>query len=155
MWRHEKMRRCWQYGYMDTASYVRHGVTGRFAPFWKAEPLILTFCFFVFLHAARYAPFSLAPAPTTRPEAKLSPVVVAMGRLSVNLGDRPNCDGSRSKAPRSSYFSPQIPLSLRRVDDDSTTLIDCLVRMDFGAATPFLFPRYSLLVPKYKWRPSW
>ena len=96
--------------YMGTASCV---VTKQiFVPFWKPKPLILQYKSLIFPHEARYAPSLFAPHPPRGPRPSCrqssSPWVVVYLSISVTG----NCDGSLSKAPRSSYFSPQTPTLL-------------------------------------------
>lgn len=93
--------------------------------FWKQVSFRTVSYHLPLRHGTR--PPSLAPAPTTSPEANSSSPWVVY--LSISMTG--NGDESLSKAPRRSYFSPHGLFSLQ--------LYYCSVRMKFGAATPFLF----------------
>jgi hypothetical protein len=114
MWRHGK----WggvgsQYGYMGTAPYV------------VTKPLILQPLIFPPCGTVR-APLSCA---RTHHEAR-GQVVVAMGRLSVYLQRQATLMDHYQRRCGVPNFLPHTPLPSNY----------CLVRLDFGAATPSLFP---------------
>lgn len=86
-----------------------------------SKPLILLSL--IFLHAGTVRAPSLAPASTSRPEAKLSPVVVTKCRLSVRISVTGNRDCIIIKDQR----HRGVPIFLHRSpspsDDDSTVLL--------------------------------
>jgi hypothetical protein len=105
-----------------------------------SKPLILLSL--IFLHAGTVRAPSLAPASTSRPEAKLSPVVVTKCRLSVRISVTGNCDCIIIKDQR----HRGVPIFLHRYpspsDDDSTVLLgsDGFRRGDTAVLTSSLAP---------------
>jgi hypothetical protein len=114
-----KMRRCqcWQYGYMGAAP-SRYVVTKRFAPFFL-ETSLLSYSLLSSPPCGTVRAPSLAPAPTTRPEAKSSSPWVVYLSISVTG----ICDGSFIKGAAEFPFFSTHPSNY------------CLVRMDFGSCS--------------------
>src|SRR6266478_5007033 len=118
---------CRQYGYMGTAPYV---VSEHFALFWKQtsyRPVTPV----SYLPPMRTVQYALTTRACIHHEAR-GQVVVAIGRLSVYLSDRQLRWIILNDAAEIPFFSTSPPRPFKLQD---------FVRMDFGEATSFLFPR--------------